>query len=172
MENTKYYETFCGQKISEYGLQNGYVDYHALAESINCVRCNDIINLPDFWDVAEMESGEIDNSDAIEEIDERIDELEEKLSEIEDTDSKEFEDIEAELNGLYDEKSDLQREEDEPPDVFQWYIVDDTYWLKQGNEIVYYYESLDIYVWGVTHCGTAWSYVLTDIPCSKKEGAE
>ena len=31
------------------------------------------------------------------------------------------------------------------------------------NEIVFYNEALDMYVWGVTHWGTSWDYVLTDI---------
>ena len=31
------------------------------------------------------------------------------------------------------------------------------------DEIIYYHEDLDMYVWGVTHFGTAWDYVLTDI---------
>ena len=48
---------------------------------------------------------------------------------------------------------------------FQWFIVDD--WgarlLKDINEIVYYNETLDMYLWGVTHYGTSWDYVLTNI---------
>lgn len=39
------------------------------------------------------------------------------------------------------------------------------------NEIVYYNETLDLYVWGVTHWGTSWDYVLTDIPCERSEKA-
>ena len=31
------------------------------------------------------------------------------------------------------------------------------------DEILFYNETLDMYVWGVTHCGTSWNYVLTDI---------
>lgn len=34
------------------------------------------------------------------------------------------------------------------------------------NEILYYHDELDIYLWGVTHWGTGWDYVLTDIPCN------
>ena len=30
-----------------------------------------------------------------------------------------------------------------------------------------YLEELDMYIWCVTHWGTAWDYVLTDIPCEK-----
>lgn len=34
------------------------------------------------------------------------------------------------------------------------------------DEILYYHEELDVYLWGVTHCGTSWDYVLMDIPCN------
>lgn len=50
-------------------------------------------------------------------------------------------------------------------EVFQWYIVDDegARLLHEINEIVYYNEKLDMYLWGVTHYGTSWDYVLTSI---------
>ena len=51
-------------------------------------------------------------------------------------------------------------------DIFQYFIISDngTEILKNWtNEIVFYNEALYMYVWGVTHWGTAWSYVLTDI---------
>jgi hypothetical protein len=31
------------------------------------------------------------------------------------------------------------------------------------DELVFYNESLDMYIWSVTHFGTSWDYVLTDI---------
>lgn len=31
------------------------------------------------------------------------------------------------------------------------------------DEIVFYNEKLDVYVWGVTHWGTSWEYELTDV---------
>ena len=51
-------------------------------------------------------------------------------------------------------------------EVFQWFIIDD--WgarllQQETNEIVYYNETLDMYLWGVTHYGTSWDYVLTSI---------
>ena len=60
----------------------------------------------------------------------------------------------------YDEESDTYTE------VYQFYIVDDNgaEILQEAGEIVYYNEELDMYVWGVTHYGTAWDYVLTNIP--------
>ena len=62
-------------------------------------------------------------------------------------------------------------EEDED-EIFQFYIVSD-----QGarlieeytNDPLFYNEELDLYVWGVTHYGTSWDYVLTDIECEKAE---
>lgn len=61
--------------------------------------------------------------------------------------------------------SDEDEKEETYQEVFQWYIVDENgaEILKQVNEIVYYNEALDLYLWGVTHCGTAWNYVLTSI---------
>ena len=62
----------------------------------------------------------------------------------------------------------VENEEDEDycyPEIYQYYIVDDNgaRILEECNEIVFYNEELDMYVWGVTHYGTSWSYVLTDI---------
>lgn len=63
-----------------------------------------------------------------------------------------------------DEIEELEREQDDQ-EVFQWYIVDD--WgarlLKDINQIVCYNETLNMYLWGVTHYGTSWDYVLTSI---------
>ena len=55
-------------------------------------------------------------------------------------------------------------------DIFQYYIVDDfgAELIKNyTDEILYYCSDLDMYVWGVTHFGTGWDYVLTDIDCQK-----
>lgn len=37
------------------------------------------------------------------------------------------------------------------------------------DEYVIYNEKLDIYVWAITHFGTSWDYVLTDIKLVKEE---
>ena len=50
--------------------------------------------------------------------------------------------------------------------VFQDYIISEQGYkfLKENtDEYVFYNENLDIYVWSVTHFGTSWDYVLTDI---------
>jgi len=38
-----------------------------------------------------------------------------------------------------------------------------TYLKRVSDELVFYSEVLDEYIWGVTHYGTAWSHVKVDI---------
>lgn len=108
---------FFGNKISDYGLKNGYVDYETLAKAFDAVLNNDIIKNTiniGFWE---------------------------------------------QINGL--------RGEDYPPEIYQYYIISDQgadILCEFTNEIVFYNEELGMYVWGVCHFGTAWDYVLTDIP--------
>ena len=160
---TRFNEYFYGNKISDYGLENGYVDYRTFAKAFDAVLNNDIMNKTydiGYWD---QESGFVDNSDEIETLREKIEELEEK---IEDDDN-----ITAQIEELEEKIEKLENEQDELPEVFQWYIIDDNgaRICKEFNEIVYYNEELDMYLWGVTHWGTSWDYVLTDIKCAKIE---
>ena len=170
MEQKYYY----GNAISEYGMQNGYVDYATLAKCFDAVLNNDIMNLT--YDIGcwEQVSGIIDNSEEIEELEEKKEELEEKQEDIEnlledDENNKnaaaKLENIENEINEINEQIEEFEREQDDDQEVFQWYIVDD--WgaklLKDINEIIYYNETLDMYLWGVTHFGTSWNYVLTNI---------
>lgn len=118
---------FCGNDVSDYGKENGYVDYATLAKSFDCVLNNGIIsNTRDigYWDC---------------------------------------------VNGSeYDEDS------DDFIDVFQYYIISDSGYeilSDYTDEIVWYNEGLDMYVWGVTHYGTSWNYVLTDIRINLGEEA-
>jgi hypothetical protein len=84
----------------------------------------------------------------------------------------------ADISGKYIEPeievgADYDEENDEYLDIYQYFIVDFssyTYSLfkkykeQLGKEFVLYYiNELDIYVLGVTHFGTGWDYVLTDI---------
>ena len=55
-------------------------------------------------------------------------------------------------------------------EVFQYYIIDYSGYVilkTWTDEVVYYNEKLNLYVWGVSHWGTAWDYVLTDIKISQ-----
>lgn len=64
--------------------------------------------------------------------------------------------------------NDYDAETDEYTEIYQYYIVSDqgAEILQEAGEIVYYNEKLDMYIWGVTHYGTAWSHVLTNIKCN------
>lgn len=51
-------------------------------------------------------------------------------------------------------------------EVYQYYIISDAgaqFLKRYTDDIVYYHEELDMYLWGITHFGTSWDYVLTDI---------
>lgn len=55
--------------------------------------------------------------------------------------------------------------------VFQDYIISEQgyrFLEDLTDELVFYNEKLDIYIWAVTHYGTAWSHVLTDIKLVKE----
>ena len=61
----------------------------------------------------------------------------------------------------------LQNDFDDIDDfeIYQYYIISDDLanrLIKYTNEIVYYHNRLDIYILGVCHYGTSWSYILTD----------
>lgn len=51
-------------------------------------------------------------------------------------------------------------------EVYQYYIITKlgaTLLSELTDEIVYYHSEIDMYVWGITHFGTEWDYVLTDV---------
>lgn len=152
----KYYY---GNAVSEYGLENGRVDYATLAKAFDAVLNNDIMNLT--YDIGSWEqvSGIIDNTDEIEELEEKRDELEEQ------NESSPSQILENEINEINEQIEELENEQNEYQEVFQWFIVDD--WgarlLQDIDEVVYYNKKLDMYLWGVTHYGTSWDYVLTSI---------
>lgn len=144
-------EYFCGNKVSEYGLKNGYIDYRTLAKSFDAVLNNNIINYIEF----EQINGIIDNS-------ERLEEIEDLLCELVDQDKEETE----EYKKLEEEKEELEEEERKDLEITQYYIIDDNGYnilSEYTHEIILYNSELDIYLWGVTHWGTSWDYVLTDI---------
>ena len=55
-------------------------------------------------------------------------------------------------------------------DIYQYYIIGYHGYLflsEYTDELVFYNENLDMYLWGITHFGTSWDYVLTDIKLVK-----
>ena len=66
----------------------------------------------------------------------------------------------------YDSIENWNNIEEEYFDIYQYYIISGngaTILEEYTDEIIFYNEDLDMYVWGVTHYGTNWDYVLTDI---------
>jgi hypothetical protein len=52
--------------------------------------------------------------------------------------------------------------EEEMKEIYQWYLIDQSdaeYIMQHSDELVFYSEVICEFVWGVTHCGTAWSCV-------------
>lgn len=106
-----------GFKVSEYGVENGYLDYRTLSQIVGDMVLNNAI-IP------------------------HIGQFEWEL-----------------VNGC-------EEDEDGWYEVYQYYIISDSgfrFLEEYTDEIVYYHEELDMYVWGITHFGTSWDYVLTDI---------
>lgn len=118
-----YGKYFCGNEISTYGQENGYLDYATFSKAFDAVLNNNIYqmgwNIGTGWET---------------------------------------------VNGSeYDEETDTYKES------FQYYIVSDRgaeLIQEYTNDILFYHEELDIYLWGVTHFGTSWDYVLTDVECN------
>ena len=159
---------FYGNKISNYGREHGFVDYATLAKSFDAVLNNNIVQSIG-WENWETENGYFEyyedsegNTYDYDSAQEKIEELEERQSEL-DEDSEEFEELQSEI----DELNDPHYEE-----IYQYFIIDDNgadILKRETNEIVLYNAELDMYVWCVTHWGTSWDYVLTNIPCEKSK---
>lgn len=174
---------FYGNEVSEYGLKNGYVDYKTLSKAFEAVLSNEIIPATDgvigYWDQI---SGRPDFTEERDEIEETITALQEELDGLDDytdrhgynpgtAEADRMDEIEEEIDKLRERLDEIEDEENNPPEVFQFYIVSANAVdiLTEAGEVVYYNEALDMYIWGVTHYGTAWSYVLTDIKIGSYE---
>ena len=121
METQNEKPTFYGEPVSDYGIEQGFVDYATFAKCFDGVICNDIVKLFQTFDFQRIDAIAMGGEDAI----------------------------------------------------MQWCIVDDMganllqKWLP--DEILYYCEELDLTLWGITHYGTRWDYVLTPIKIVKTE---
>ena len=183
-------EWFYGNEVSDYGKQNGYVDYRTLAKAFDAVMNNNIMgdleNAGFYFEP--VQDGSSDYTDEIDELRDAADEIRDQATEKTDAADKaeeagdadeaeklraEAAELEAEAEKKEEEADELEAEQ-EPPECFQFFIVDDA-----GAEIIqewtddplFYCEALDMYVWGVTHYGTSWDYVLTDIRINAGEEA-
>ena len=150
---------FYGNEVSAYGIEKGFVDYRTLAKAFDAVLCNDITKL--FYTSINGEYTEAEQINGFIDHREEIEELFDRIAETEDDD---------EIAELKDRIDTLEDEQNTRAEIYQYYIISASgaRILEQWtNEIVYYIPTIDIYVWGVTHFGTSWDYVLTDIKISK-----
>lgn len=170
--NKLYGTTFCGNEASDYAKEKGYLDYATFAKAFDAVMNNSIMENTyeiGFW---EQENGIIDNS-------EEIDALKEEIIDMEFLTDEEIEEaqmLQEEIDSIQEQIEDLEEEQERSynQEIFQYYIVSD-----QGAEMIkqytddplFYNDTLDMYVWGITHFGTSWNYVLTDVKLNCKEEA-
>ena len=112
---------FLGNRISDYGLKNGYVDYGTLAKSFDSVLNNDIMENTANIGWWEQVNGFVDNSDEIEELSEKKDEIEDILCDMIKNDeetTEEYRSLEEKYNNLETDIQELKEEEDYPPEIF------------------------------------------------------
>ena len=159
---------FGGNKISEYGLTHGYLDYRTLSKAFDAVLVNDITKLfystiGGEYNEPEQENGYIDNSDEIDAKREQIETLEETRDNSDDAAQVAY--IDEQIAYIENDIEELEREQDEQREIFQYFIVSDqgaNIIKNYTNDPLFYLPALNCYVWGVTHWGTSWDYVLTD----------
>lgn len=151
MENKKYNEYYYGKKVSDYALQNGYVDYRTLSSVVgDSVLCN---AMKDRLYITMDVEGSPDTLFYIEYTEEEF---------------EENEDLKEEYEDYYD----YYECNKEMYDIFQWYIISyygAEFLMHNTDELVFYDNELDVYVWGITHYDTGWDYVLTDIKLKEKD---
>ncbi len=139
--------SFIGNKdkdILEREKKNGYITYSTLADYVgSMVLCNNIIDR--YGDTLEVENGDLETY---------------FNGEYEEITREEYEELEDNGEQCYSE----------PVDIYQYYIITSSgadFLERYTDEIVFYDNQLDIYVWGITHYGTSWDYVFTNIPVKK-----
>lgn len=174
--NKLYGTTFCGNEASDYAKENGYLDYATFSKAFDAVLNNSIMENTcevGFW---EQENGIIDNSEEIDALKEEITDIENRLEFLTDEEIEEAQMLQEEIDSIQEQIEELKEEQEQSynQDIFQYFIVSDqgAEMIKQYTEDpLFYNETLDMYVWGITHYGTAWSYVLTDVNLNCKEEA-
>ena len=174
--NKLYGTTFCGNEASDYAKEQGYLDYTTFAKAFDAVMNNNIMENTcevGFW---EQENGIIDNSEEVDALKEEITDIENRLEFLTDEEIEEAQMLQEEIGSIQEQIEELEEEQERlyNQEIFQYYIVSDqgAEMIKQYTEDpLFYNETLDMYVWGITHYGTAWSYVLTDVKLNCKEEA-
>lgn len=161
---------FYGNEASLYAREQGYLDYATLAKAFDAVMNNNIISATSEIGYWEQVNGIIDNSEEVEELKQQLEDIErEKTEEYTKLEGK-YTELEERIEELEERIEELEEENDNR-EIFQYFIISNSgaEILKEWtSEIVFYNEELNMYVWGVTHFGTSWDYVLTDIELNSK----
>lgn len=132
--------TVFGVEVSSYGRSNGYLDYRALANIVGDYILNNTIWFAGYPEDWELVSGE-------------------------------------DCYGLDIDGNECDPFSDEcvdhiSYDIYQHYIISEfgaKFLSEYTDEIVYYNADLDVYLWGITHFGTSWDYVLSNVKIIGKE---
>lgn len=127
-----------GETVSSYGLEHGYLDYHTLSKIVGDCILNNSLRAETYPEDWEIVSGQ-------------------------------------DSYGLDEDGNECEVYDDNCVDVVYYDVYQDYIITEYGykilseytDEIVYYNNQLDIYLWGITHFGTSWDYVLTDIKLVK-----
>ncbi len=134
---------FYGQEIPEKDLQDKRLSYRTLANAFDCVLNNNIIKATSnigYWDIVNGSLVSYIHNDDYTEITE-----------------EEYEELSYEAQQKYYKQAD---------EVFQFFIISDCGYNLLSyytDELVFYNEELNMYVWGIKFYGTSWDYVSTEI---------
>lgn len=101
-----------GVEVSDYGLENGYLDFLTLSKIVGPCIMNNYLRAETMedWEIVAGDLGE--------------------------------------------------------SDIYQDYIISEygyEFLSEYTDELVFYNDRLHVYIWGVSHFGTGWDYVLTNI---------
>lgn len=139
---------FYGEDISTSEREQGYINYSTLAKAVDSmVLCNDLIPKTQAANIGYWET---DNG---------FDYYYENLETGEQLDPLDY-------DSLSEEQKEREEWEERYFDIYQYYIISSRgaeILSDLTDEIVFYNEELDLYVWGITHFGTMWSGVNTSI---------
>lgn len=158
------HEFYCGVEIPEEEAESGYISYSTLAKMFDAVLCNNITDDENIYEeyseaFAERRRETLEN--------ETTEELQEKLENYTSLDIlRDKEDREELIDELLAQESYSQ-------EVFQYFIVED--FAKEiieafTDDIVFYNNTLDCYIWCITHFGTSWRGVPVDYTLEEARG--
>lgn len=164
----KYYDV----TASNTGIENNRVDEETLFQVIKGISADDIFKKTQEYGIGnwELVNGSLyvhydceGNDYTDEEAQEKIQELEELIDNADEEDE------------IAAWKADIQNLEDGVAyDIHQIYLVSEKaarILIEESDEIVFYNQELNAYVWCITFCGADWSEVLTSIPLNPERTA-